>query len=197
MQHIIMPMVADGHSETCGISASASPAAGRRTCAKSVCSPFARNDVRKRQNLQAGEAEHARSTLWINRAKHASLAHSTLTGRPPNPNTIELAGRSWPVANSHSLPPCGGGLGWGGRPLRNTLGWCCQGQRTPHPGPPPQGGRGLSIRLHHWFPANSTVLPLTPIPLNWPEGLGPSRIPTPSPTRGEGIINTSALLACC
>ena len=28
-------------------------------------------------------------------------------------NTVELAGKSWPVAISHSLPPCGGGLGWG------------------------------------------------------------------------------------
>jgi hypothetical protein len=34
------------------------------------------------------------------------------------------------VAAHGSLPPCGGGLGWGG------------GAKTPHPNPPPQGGRG-------------------------------------------------------
>ena len=56
---------------------------GRRTSASSVCSPFARNDVRKRHALQAGEAAHAPSTSSIDRAKHASLVHSTLTGPPP------------------------------------------------------------------------------------------------------------------
>jgi lipoate-protein ligase A len=33
-----------------------------------------------------------------------------------------------------SLPPCGGGLGWGVKRLRTH-------SPTPHPGPPPQGGR--------------------------------------------------------
>ena len=56
---------------------------GRRTSASSVCSPFARNDVRKRHALQAGEAAHTPSTSSIDRAKHASLVHSTLTGPPP------------------------------------------------------------------------------------------------------------------
>jgi len=56
---------------------------GRRTSASSVCSPFARKDVRKRLDIQAGEAAHTPSTSSIDRAKHASLVHSTLTGLPP------------------------------------------------------------------------------------------------------------------
>ena len=56
---------------------------GRRTSASSVYSPFARKDVRKRHAIQAGEAAHAPSTSSIDRAKHASLVHSTLTRPPP------------------------------------------------------------------------------------------------------------------
>ena len=58
---------------------------GRRTFASSVYSPFARNDVRKRHAIQGGEAAHSPSTSSIDRAKHASLVHSTLTGPPPLP----------------------------------------------------------------------------------------------------------------
>ena len=66
-----------------GQTASASPGVGRRTSASSVCSPFARNDVRKRHALQAGEAAHAPSTSSIGRAQHGSFVHSKLTGPPP------------------------------------------------------------------------------------------------------------------
>ena len=66
-----------------GQTASASPGVGRRTSASSVCSPFARNDVRKRHALKTGEAVHAPSTSSIGRAQHGSLVHSKLTGPPP------------------------------------------------------------------------------------------------------------------
>ena len=66
-----------------GQTASASPGVGRRTSASSVYSPFARNDVRKRHALKAGEAAHAPSTSSIDRAQHGSLVHSKLTGPPP------------------------------------------------------------------------------------------------------------------
>ena len=46
-------------------------------------SPFARNDVRKRHALQAGEAAHAPSSSSIDCAKAVSLVDSTLTGPPP------------------------------------------------------------------------------------------------------------------
>ena len=58
---------------------------GRRTSASSVYSPFARNDVRKRHAIKGGEAAHAPSTSSFDRAEHASLVHSTLTGPPPRP----------------------------------------------------------------------------------------------------------------
>jgi hypothetical protein len=56
---------------------------GRRTSASSVYSPFARNDVRKRHAIYGGEAAHAPSTSSFDRAKHASLVHSMLSGPPP------------------------------------------------------------------------------------------------------------------
>src|ERR1700677_4980065 len=52
-----------------GQTASASPGVGGRPSASSVCSPFARNDVRKRHALKADEAAHAPSTLSIGRAQ--------------------------------------------------------------------------------------------------------------------------------
>ncbi len=48
--------------------------------------------------------------------------------------------------NSESIPlppPVWGRVGVGGRSLRIRLGWRLRGQRTPHPSPPPRGGRGL------------------------------------------------------
>src|ERR1700679_886144 len=73
------PLVKGGVGKT----ASASPGVGRSTCASSVCSPFARNEVRKRRALQACEGAHTPSTLSFDRAKHASFVQSKLTGPPP------------------------------------------------------------------------------------------------------------------
>ena len=73
----------EGGAGGVGQTASASPGVGRRTSASSVCSPFARNDVRKRHALKAGEAAHAPSTSSIGRAQHGSFVHSKLTGPPP------------------------------------------------------------------------------------------------------------------
>jgi hypothetical protein len=58
---------------------------GRKTSASSACSLPARNDVRKRRAIQAGDAAHTPSTSSIDRAQHVSLVLSTLTGPPPLP----------------------------------------------------------------------------------------------------------------
>jgi hypothetical protein len=55
---------------------------GRKTSASSVYSPFSGEDARKRHTTLAGEPAHRPSTSSIDRANHASLVHSMLTGQP-------------------------------------------------------------------------------------------------------------------
>src|SRR5689334_1782254 len=52
-----------------------------------------------------------------------------------SPTPVAQAARLCETADC-SLPPCGGGLGWGGEHSDAA---------TPHPNPPPQGGRALSV----------------------------------------------------
>jgi hypothetical protein len=77
---------------------------GNRPSALSVCSPFARKGVCKRHALR-GEAAHMPSTSSIDRAKHASLVHSTLTRPTPPPQGGEIKGLApgiWPT-NSEGI----------------------------------------------------------------------------------------------
>ena len=107
---------------------------GRRASASSAYSSFARNDVPKRHAITAGEAAYATTTPSIDRAKHASPVHSTLSGPPPRPplhkgGKREAAAAAIRATNSEGNPE-----------------WC---NPTTLFGPPPlappsQGGKGCS-----------------------------------------------------
>ena len=134
---------------------------GRKTSASAACWTFARNDVRIRHVKQAGEAAHAPSTSSFDRAKHASLVHSTLTPWPPPSQWVERKRSSGPVpatkpaparrSQSHvfttsGLPPAATELGRARlRPSRQRPSRLSRSFALPKPGPPNSGGRG-SVR---------------------------------------------------
>jgi hypothetical protein len=58
----------------------------------------------------------------------------------PKGNTVELAGCYWAIAFSLSLPPCGGGLGWGGGRYETCLAGVSEARSPPTLALPHKGG---------------------------------------------------------
>ena len=94
------------------------------------------------------------------------------------------------LSRSGSLPPCGGGLGWGVSPrLQKTDVGPFPGERSPpHPNPPPQGGREPESRPDERRKRPRADRPWTFRPrrynaARWPASTYPSRPTSPGLAR--------------